>query len=51
MVNEGERSLRGLLAQPDVVMLDHSHWGRVATIENFLDIDTPEEAQHCGVIL
>jgi molybdopterin-guanine dinucleotide biosynthesis protein A len=49
MVEEGERSLRRLLAQPGVVLLDHSHWGRVATVENFLDIDTPEEAQRCGV--
>ncbi|HZU80927.1 MAG TPA: molybdenum cofactor guanylyltransferase [Acidimicrobiales bacterium] len=47
----GERSLRPLLASPDVELLDASVWGPVADPVVFVDIDTPEDLARVEAVL
>jgi len=47
--DRGERSLRHLVTQPDVVLLDESHWRVVASEKVFSDVDTPDDLERLGL--
>ena len=49
LVASGVRSLRHLVDQPNVTLLDESTWGHVATAETFADIDFPEDLVRYGL--
>ena len=46
----GERSLQFLSSSPDVVLLHEKDWSPHATSAMFLDVDTPDDARHAGLI-
>jgi len=48
---EGERSLRFLLTQPRVTLLEEPGWRHVASVDTFADVDTPDEAKRWGLLL
>lgn len=45
----GERSLRPLLRQPDVHLVDERWWGSVASPLAFADVDTPTDLSRLGL--
>jgi molybdopterin-guanine dinucleotide biosynthesis protein A len=49
MVKAGTRSLRHLIDQPDVVMLDESMWRDRVDEDEFTDVDSPEDARRLGL--
>jgi molybdopterin-guanine dinucleotide biosynthesis protein A len=51
LVTQGVRSLQHLTRQPDVVLLDESAWGSVASEEQFFDVDTPDDLQRLGLTM
>ena len=46
----GARSLRHVVAQSDVTLLDESQWSSVADATTFADVDTPEDLWRLGII-
>jgi molybdopterin-guanine dinucleotide biosynthesis protein A len=49
MVVSGVRSLRHLMDQPDVVVLDESIWRDRVDEDEFSDVDSPEDARRLGL--
>jgi molybdopterin-guanine dinucleotide biosynthesis protein A len=49
LVRRGERSMRALLDEIDVVYADESDWGTVCNARAFDDVDTPEDAARAGI--
>ena len=49
LVASGVHSLRHLVDQPDVTLLDESAWGHVATATTFADVDRPEDLARYGI--
>ena len=49
LVARGERSLRHVVAQPDVTRLEVAHWGHLASAENFADVDRPADLERLGL--
>jgi molybdopterin-guanine dinucleotide biosynthesis protein A len=49
LVNSGVRSLRHLMSEPDVVVLDESNWGDRVEEEEFSDVDSPDDARRLGL--
>ena len=49
LVAGGQRSMQGLLSQPDVVMVDESNWPDGVDSRAFSDIDTPEDLERFGL--
>lgn len=49
LVASGVRSLRHLVDQPDVTLIDESTWGHVATAKTFADLDSPEDLVRYGL--
>ena len=49
LVARGDRSLRRLLAQPDVTLLDESKWQHVASDTTFADVDSPGDLVRLGL--
>jgi hypothetical protein len=50
MVDAGRRSLKPLLAYPDVRWLEESQWSEVAESEDFADVDTPADLTRLGLM-
>jgi molybdopterin-guanine dinucleotide biosynthesis protein A len=51
MVRKGVRSLRHLVGETDVVVLDESKWRDVVDEVEFSDIDNPDDARRLGLDL
>jgi molybdenum cofactor guanylyltransferase len=49
LIAAGERSLRGLLARPDVALIDEATWRRSLPERAFADVDTPEDLKRLGL--
>lgn len=49
MFAQGERSLKLLCAQSDVVLLGETDWGVVAAEEQFSDVDTADDLERLGL--
>lgn len=49
LVSHGVRSLRHLSLQPDVILLEESHWQHVADEEQFFDVDSPDDLDRFGM--
>lgn len=45
----GARSLRHLVSQPDVVLLDESDWRAYVNEVEFTDVDSPDDARRLGL--
>ena len=48
-VRRGERSLRHLSTAPGAVLLHESDWHRVATEQQFFDVDSPDDLRSAGL--
>lgn len=51
LVRVGVRSLRHLVSEPDVVMLDELQWRDTIDVVEFSDIDSPDDARRLGLDL
>jgi molybdopterin-guanine dinucleotide biosynthesis protein A len=49
MVSAGVRSLRHLISQPDVMLLDESIWRDRVNEDEFTDVDSPDDARRLGL--
>lgn len=49
MVSAGARSLRHLISQSDVVLLDESSWRDSVEEDEFTDVDSPDDARRLGL--
>jgi molybdopterin-guanine dinucleotide biosynthesis protein A len=49
MVGAGVRSLRHLMSQPDVVLLDETSWRDRVEEDEFTDVDSPDDARRLGL--
>lgn len=49
LVEAGERSMRALLARPDVVLVDEAEWPSNVRAEAFADFDTPDDLRRLGL--
>lgn len=49
LVDAGARSLRHLVHQPDVTLLDESIWREHVGEDEFSDVDSPEDAHRLGI--
>jgi molybdopterin-guanine dinucleotide biosynthesis protein A len=49
MVGDGVRSLRHLMSQRDVVLLDESSWRDRVDEDEFTDVDSPDDARRLGL--
>lgn len=51
LVGRGVRSLHYLSSEPDVNLIDESHWGHVASEETFSDVDSPADLERLGLTM
>ncbi|MDA8266807.1 MAG: molybdenum cofactor guanylyltransferase [Actinomycetota bacterium] len=49
-LDRGERSMRPLLDQPGVVLLDEAAWRSIADADAFADADTPADLDRLGLV-
>lgn len=49
LLHHGERSLRTLLGQPDVVLMDEAEWRAVAPAAALRDVDTTADLERTGL--
>lgn len=49
MMSAGVRSLRHLVSQPDVILLDESLWRERVNEDEFTDVDSPDDARRLGL--